>query len=100
MPWGARIGPDIAGGQHRGSVHLPDHGLTAVALPQDVGLAVAIEILRALDVPRRSEIGTDIGVADERQPVHRPDSGLAAVVLPEDIGLAVAVEIPGAFDMP
>src|SRR5258705_469730 len=98
MPWRAGIGANIAGGHDRCSVHQPDRGLTAVVLPQDIGLAVAVEILCALYMPCGAEIGADIGAAQEPCSIHQPDCGLTAVVLQQDVGLAVAVEISGAPD--
>ena len=77
----------------------PDRRRAVVVLPQDVGLAVAVEVAGALDVPARPRIeradGTD---ADRVGAVHQPDRGRAVVVLPQDVGLAVAVEVAGALD--
>src|SRR5207244_847200 len=91
---------DIGSADDIGSVHQPDAGRPVIVLPQDVGLAVAVEIARAFDVPGGAGIGADIDGRGGRGPVHQPDAGLTVVVLPKDVGLAVAVEIAGALDMP
>ncbi len=57
MPIRSRI--ERAGGadrHHIGAVHGPDHGRAVVVLPQDVGLAVAVEVAGALDLPARPRI--------------------------------------------
>ena len=72
-------------------------------MPQDVGLAVAIEIAGSDDVP----VGISCSYAAGRRDagaIHQPDYGIpvvrvrcigAVVVLPQDVGLAVVIEITG-----
>ena len=61
-------------------VHFPDRGLAGVrVLPQDVGMAVVIEIAGSDRVPGRSGIGVHGPAAEQGVPVHLPDRGLAGV---------------------
>ena len=80
------------------AVHQPDRRRAVAALPQDVGLAVAVEVAGALDLPARPRIeragGTDSHRVDA---VHQPDRRRAVAALPQDVGLAVAVEVAGAL---
>src|SRR5207302_467099 len=100
MPRRAKIGTDIGIAQERQSVHQPNRSLTGrIALPQDVGLAIAVEIADALDMPFITHAAWS-AEADPGRSVHQPDRGLTAVVLKKDVGFAVAVEIPGALGVP
>src|SRR5712692_5835748 len=82
-----------------GPVDLPDIGLPAVVLKQDVGAPVAEEIAGPLDVPGGPGIA-ETGLAEHCGPVQIPDRDLAAVVLPQDVAQAVVVEVAGPLDMP
>ena len=48
-------------------------------LPQDVGMAIAIEIAGSDRVPARPGIGAHGPAADDAGPVHVPDRDLAVV---------------------
>src|SRR5580698_5388948 len=68
-----------------------------VVAPQDVVLAVVVEIAGAGDLPGGvdlAEVGADILMV-----VHFPDHDMAVVVAPQDVGGAVAVEIADAGDL-
>src|SRR2546421_256169 len=85
------------------AIHLPDIDLAAAVLtPENVAVAIAVEIADALDVP----IGGDRSVRHSalvchRLAIHLPDIDLAAAVLPpEKVAVAVAVEIADALDVP
>ena len=73
-------------------------GAAVVVLPEDVGLAVAVEVAGAV---RHASSAPD-WTADHWRPatrvsaVHQPDRRRAVVVLPQDVGLAVAVEVAAA----
>src|SRR6185312_7194737 len=83
-----------------GPVHFPDHGLpVARVLPENVGVAVAIEVAGPDRGPARPGIG-DGPAADDAGPVHLPDRHLPICVLPQDVGMAVAVEVAGADLVP
>src|SRR4029077_16197341 len=88
-------GKHWAHGEYAGAVHQPHRGRAAVVLPQNVSLAVAIEVGGVLGVPRGARVG-------ERRPrrrnagagvVHQPHGRRAAGVLPQDVRPEVAVEI-------
>src|SRR5258708_23909866 len=96
MPRGPNIGQGrITDG--RAAVHGPDRRQAIVVLPKNIGLAVAVEIGRCLDMPRGPNIGQG-RITDGRSAVHGPDRRQAIVVLPKNIGLAVAVEVVGRYE--
>src|SRR3954471_5785749 len=78
----------------RGSVHLPDGDAGAVVLlPQNVRLAIIVEIAGVDDMPA-SPAGSSRTAADPRGPVPLPDVDAGAVVLlPQNIRPAIIVEI-------
>ena len=80
--------------RNRGPVHQPDVDLAAGAVPpQDVGIAVAIEVADALNDPVRGDVA-DATAARDRRPVHQPEIQLAgAAVPPQNVGFAVAIEV-------
>src|SRR5438874_2074577 len=93
MPRRTRIGADDGGADLDRTIHQP-HGRPAIiVLPKNVGLAVAVEVPRALHVPSRARIGTKHSSAQQRSSIHEPDRNTAIIVLPQDVCLAVAVEI-------
>ena len=69
-------------------------GVPSLVLPQDVGLAVAVEVAGALDLPARPRIeragGTDRYAL---VPSISQIAGVPSLALPQDVGLAVAVEV-------
>src|ERR1700722_18856590 len=82
------------------AVHEPDGGIPAGVAPQEVALAVAVEV-----AGQRQRPGWDgyVADADSRQngrSVHQPDRGVAAGVAPDDVGLAVGIEVAGADHRP
>src|SRR5437868_6137653 len=98
IPGRAGVGEDGAGDDAR-TVHFPDGDSAARILPCDVGMAVAVVVVGACDVPTGPRIA-ETGGADHTGPVHLPDRRLAAVVLPQNVGAAVVVEIAGPDDVP
>src|ERR1700694_1928351 len=77
---------------------IPDRDRAVVVLPEDVGVAVAIEVAGAGNMPAaRHRAGTDDHVP--RLAVI-PDRDRAVVVPPEGVGVAVAIEVAGAGNMP
>src|SRR5438874_342910 len=100
MPRRTRIGADDGSADLDRTIHQP-HGRPAIiVLPKNVGLAVAVEVARAFDVPIRTRIGPDHSTANLTRAVHQPDLHTPVVILPQDVGLAVAVEIAGSLDVP
>ncbi len=74
-------------------------------LPQDVGLAVGVEIAHGLHAPTlhvvRGAIRKRRVDREAREAVHQPHAQLArAQVLPQEIGLAVGIEVRGASQLP
>src|SRR2546430_14878147 len=74
------------------AIHLPDIDLAAAVLtPENVAVAIAVEIVDALDVP----IASDRSVRDSALrlnllAIHLPDIDLAAAVLTtDDAGVAI-----------
>ncbi len=103
VPIACQLGPGLGVTARRRylSVHFPDRDLAgAPILPQDVGVAVVVEIARPDRFPDKPRIGAHRAAADDTVLVHLPDRGLAgARVLPQDVGEAVAVEIAGPDGM-
>src|SRR5882672_6251384 len=89
--------------RNRGAIHEPDYVLAGGAVaPQDVGLAVPVEVADPRDAPveirYRGEVG---GAARNRGAVHEPDRVRAGcVVVPQDVGLAVPIEVADSRDAP
>src|SRR6266567_9503209 len=59
-----------------GSVHEPRSRLPVVVLPEDIGLAVAVEIGSTLGMPAGWR-GPNCVLERKCSPVHQPDGGLA-----------------------
>ena len=80
-------------------IHQPNRQPSVGMLPDDIALAVAVEIPDS----NRAESGTgtenDCPAADT-QSIHQPDGGAAIRVLPQNVALAVAVEIANLLDAP
>src|SRR5712692_501417 len=95
LPVLAVDGGEPAIADQAGPVEQPytDFASTGVA-PQDVGLAVAVEVADAGNLPVRVADGGERARADHAGPVEQPDKDFAiAGVAPQDVGLAVAVEV-------
>ena len=82
--------------------HVPDLRFAGqLVVPEQVGLAVAIEIVDAGDAPRRTHqvsaaiaIGIDRSSADARGSTHVPYLRFAGrSVVPDEVGFTVAVEV-------
>src|SRR6202046_382935 len=87
MPARPRIWADRPTADPGIPVHVPDRGLAAGVLPQDVRAAGADGL------PPRPGVG-DRPTTDLGGPVHFPDRDLAAHrILPQDVGIPVVVEI-------
>ena len=84
-----------------GAVHGPDRRRPVVVLPQDVGLAVAVEIASVLDMPGRPRIGARAAATDRRW--CRPSVQIAGVPLSfchRMSDLPSPLKSPASFDMP
>ena len=68
VPVGARIGADHGAADQGRAVHQPDRGLAVVVLPEDVGLAVAVEVAGIDHVPVGARVGTDGRAGDTLVP--------------------------------
>src|SRR5947207_11067196 len=93
MPGRPRIERDAAAGDQARAIHEPLGDGAVFILPENVGLAVAVEIARTDLVPVRSRIAADARPRDETGAVGQPDRRRAVGVLPQDIAVAIAVEI-------
>src|SRR6185312_14212534 len=103
MPARPRIGAHelAAAGDLARPVHFPDRRLAARVLPQDVGMAVTVEVAGSDRVPAWAWNGAHHPAADQVQPVHFPDHDLAcARVLEEDVRVAVSIEVAGFDGVP
>src|SRR5207302_2034756 len=87
--------------QRLGAVHLPDRHLARITVPEDIAVAVVVEITGADDVPVGGYL-RDIrtGQVQGLRAIHFPDRDTAGVVAPEKIAVAVVVEIAGILDLP
>ena len=82
----------------RSAVHQPLHDRAVCVLPQDVGLAIAIEVPSGADhAPVRIAGPTDLRLAEAGRigtAISKPERDRAgARVLPQDVALAVVVEV-------
>src|SRR6267378_415531 len=76
---------------------IPDSNRAIDVLPEDVGVAVAIEVASAGNMPTAWHRASDVPAGGL---TIIPDPDRAVVVLPENVGLTIAVEVAGADDMP
>src|SRR5579864_5478072 len=85
-----------------GAVHKPDRVIAGrVVVPQDVGLAVCVEVADPRDTPVKIRHRGGSGTARDRSPVHEPDRVIAGrAVVPQDVRLAVSVEVADPRDVP
>src|SRR5436190_17504434 len=67
--------------------------------PDQIVLAVAVDVAGALDMPLQRRVVEGLGRGD-LQAIHLPGADQAAVVTPQEIGIAVAVEVAGSDDVP
>src|SRR6185295_6676399 len=93
--------PHFAARGERGAVHVPDIDSAGGGIaPNNVALAVAVEVTGILDLPV-GRLRGDCALGGEGGAIHLPDIDLAGGgVAPQDVALAIAVEIPGALDLP
>src|SRR5512132_2719080 len=85
------------------ATHLPDIDLAAAVLtPENVAVAIAVEIVDALDVPIASDRSVrDSALRVNLLAIHLPDIDLVAAVLtPENVAVAIAIEVTDALDVP
>src|SRR5260370_8255389 len=85
-------------GQHElRAVHQPHGHIAARVTPQDVALAVTVEVAGSDHGPGGGHISDPrrIGIQDGAA-VHFPDCNIAAGIAPEDVPLATAVEVTGS----
>src|SRR5712691_9394264 len=82
-----------------GAVDEPDRHVAAGVAPQNVAVAVAVEVPGAGDRPGGRYVSDPHHLGDLRA-VHQPDGHVAGRVAPQNVALAIAVEVPGAGDRP
>ena len=104
VPLTCQLGPGLNGPTaptvRLHAVHQPDRWRPIAVLPQDVGLAVAVEVAGALDLPARPRIERADGTHGHGfMPSISQIAGVPSL-LPQDVGLAVAVEVAGVLDLP
>src|SRR5258708_2252310 len=86
--------------QDSGPIHEPNRNVAAGGVaPQNVALAVTVEVARPSDL----EVGGDISHArrvgvQDRGAVHFPNYNVAAGIAPRDVALAVSVELESPDD--
>src|SRR5262249_15777825 len=92
---------------HAICIHQPDLRLVGVlVVPEDVRLAVIVEIARGDDAPGQADEGRidavlpqHGGTPGQAPLAHEPDLGLAGLrVVPDDVAERVAVHVVGADD--
>src|SRR5439155_24291599 len=76
------------------AIHLPDVHPIAVVAPENVALAIAVEVADALNVPVIANWSVrHIAFGFDPQAIHLPEVDLPAVVAPKNAALAVAIEV-------
>src|SRR5436305_9176259 len=61
VPGCAGVEADIGAGNEIQSIHQPNRRRAVAVLPLDVGLAVAVEVGRGMDLPGGADIRSDVG---------------------------------------
>src|SRR5258707_2663022 len=92
----------VIGMQDTRAVHEPNRNVAASGVaPQNVAIAVTVEVARPSDLEAGGDIShaRRVGIQD-RGAVHFPNRNVAAGIVPQDIALAVAVEVAGSNDGP
>ena len=79
------------------TVHEPDADVALIVHPEDVGLAVAIEVSGTGDRPVERDRAEAAALYDLCA-VHQPHADIADGVAPENVALAVAIEVALADD--
>ena len=80
-------------------VHQPDRKVAAAVLPEDVAVAIPVEVRRRDDRPGDRDVAEALRRRDLAAG-EKPDRGVAARVAPQKIGVAVAVEVALPDDRP
>ena len=69
--------------------------------PEDIGLAVSIEVADSHDLPIQVTYSSWRGLGRDGGPIHQPDIKLARDrMAPENIGFTVSVEVTDSHDLP
>src|SRR5438270_210043 len=98
VPACVRVAAEIARRGDLINIHDPTVSLPGVALPDDVGFAVAVEVTCAFDVPLGRDVVADMTLCGDRGAIYEIFVPLSVLVLPKNVGLAVAVEVARAGD--
>ena len=94
---GSTTTPDLA---DLAADHLPNGDRAIVVLPQNVGLAVAVEVASIRRHASGARVCADHSRLAQLVAIHIPDRHRAIGVLQQDVTLAVLVEIARAVDVP
>src|SRR5215218_4264502 len=101
VPVEARVDVEVSDVADEGAVGLAEEvgDGAAVVAPQDVVIAVAVEVAGADDVPVEPRVEGEVDVADEAAVVlaEQVDDD-PRIVAPQDVVVAVAVEVAGPLD--
>ena len=93
-------GAEIGRGKPAGAVGSPNFNAAASFAPENVGLAIAVEVASLHNLPACGDVAgisvvAWISVVEAASAVRVPDIHLAVGVAPQDFGLAVAAVIAG-----
>src|SRR4051794_2510139 len=80
-------------------IYLPDRQRAVPALPQDVGLVVAIEIARAGDLPLATNCPDDTAFL-QLVIFYLPDRHGAVGTVPQQVAGAIPIVVAGALEAP
>src|SRR5208282_223858 len=83
---------EIGTGENLRAVHEPNRHVAGRATPQNVGIAVAVEVAGADDGPAGRHVD-EIRAGDDLRTVHEPNRHVAARATPENVGGAGAAEV-------
>src|SRR5947209_1958454 len=106
LPGGAGHLVDRTGRLDGQAIHQVDEveaveGTRAIVAPQDIALAIAIEVAEASHLPIQICDLVDGTLAEDGGTVHEVDDvDTGGGIAPEDVGLAIAVEVAEANDAP
>src|SRR5215218_10580112 len=103
VPVEARVDVEVSDVADEGAVGLAEEvgDGAAVVAPEDVVIAVAVEVAGPCDVPVEARVEVEVDVADEA-PAGFAEQGhdRTGVVAPEDVVEVIAVKVAGPFDVP
>src|SRR5262245_15659600 len=90
---------EIVGLDERAVLHFPGDEQAFVMAPDDVVVAIVVEVGHTIDVPS-ARVDCDIMIDDEVSVFHFPRDHRPLPMAPQDVVVAVSVEVARALNRP